>query len=99
MVLAATVVGRGHPRYSLYIALITTPLTIAMYVVLIPWLHATGAALASTLSYVCTLLLFCLAYGRVTDRNAFRLMVPTRGEFSDFRALSRSVLNRANGRG
>ncbi len=50
-VLAATVVGRGHPTYSLYGALITTPLTIAMYATMIPWLHATGAALASTLSY------------------------------------------------
>ncbi len=44
-VLAATVVGRGSPKYSLYIALVTTPITIAMYATMIPWLHATGRRL------------------------------------------------------
>jgi len=43
-VLAATVVGRGFPKYSLYSALITTPITVAMYATLIPWLNAIGAA-------------------------------------------------------
>jgi O-antigen/teichoic acid export membrane protein len=87
MVLAASVVGRGHPRYSLYGALITTPLTIAMYVVLIPSLHATGAALASTLSYLATLVLFSLFYRRVTNRRVLPLLVPTRSEFGDLLAL------------
>jgi O-antigen/teichoic acid export membrane protein len=86
-VLAATVVGRGHPRYSLYGALITTPLTIAMYVVLIPWLHATGAALASTLSYLATFILFSYFYRRVTERRVLPLLVPTRSELGDLREL------------
>src|SRR5262249_24141243 len=58
-VLAATLVGRGKPLYSLYAALIATPFTVALYAVLIPWLHATGAAVASTISYSATFLLFC----------------------------------------
>lgn len=90
-VMAATVVGRGHPRYSLYGALITTPLTLAMYVVLIPWLHATGAALASTLSYLATFALFCHFYRRVTGRNALPLLVPTRSEFADLHAVYRAA--------
>jgi O-antigen/teichoic acid export membrane protein len=90
-VLAATVVGRGHPRYSLYGALITTPLTLAMYAVLIPWLHATGAALASTVSYLATFALFCHFYRRVTGRNALPLLVPTRSELADLHAVYRAA--------
>jgi O-antigen/teichoic acid export membrane protein len=86
-VLAATVVGRGHPVYSLYVTLVATPVTVAMYVTLIPWLDATGAALASTLSYLGSFLLFCLFYRRVTRRNVMPLLVPTRAEFADLRDL------------
>ena len=98
-VLAATVVGRGKPEYSLYGALITTPLTIVMYVTMIPWLHATGAALASTLSYVGTFLLFCFFYRRLTSRNVFHRLIPTRAELADFGALTRSAVARIKGRG
>src|SRR5207248_11497980 len=50
-VLVATMVGRGKPQFSLYVVLVTTPVTIALYATFIPWLHGTGAALASTISY------------------------------------------------
>ena len=93
-VLAATVVGRGHPKYSLYGALITTPLTVLMYATMIPWLHATGAALASTLSYVASFALMCWFYRRVTRRSVAPLLVPSRSEFEDLRVLLRSTLRR-----
>jgi O-antigen/teichoic acid export membrane protein len=94
-VLAATVVGRGHPHYSLYGAIITTPVTIAMYATMIPWLHATGAALASTLSYLGSFVLFCIFYRRVTKRSVVSFLVPTRSEFADLRQLGRAVSRRA----
>jgi O-antigen/teichoic acid export membrane protein len=93
-VLAATVVGRGEPMYSLYGALVTTPLTIAMYATMIPWLHATGAALASTLSYLVSFALMCWFYQRVTRRSVLPLLLPGRSEFDDLRSLFRSVLTR-----
>ena len=49
--LSSSIVGRGKPSYSLYSALIVTPVTIGLYLWLIPSLDATGAALASTISY------------------------------------------------
>jgi O-antigen/teichoic acid export membrane protein len=97
-VLAATVVGRGKPNYSLYGALATTPLTIALYATMIPWLHATGAALASTLSYLCSFLLFSQFYRRVTGRRVLPLLVPTRSEYADFRALGTALASRAASR-
>jgi O-antigen/teichoic acid export membrane protein len=94
-VLAATVVGRGKPIYSLFGTLITTPLTIAMYIALIPWLHASGAALASTLSYCSSFLLLCWFYRRVTGRRVLPLLLPTRSELADVQALPRLVSERA----
>lgn len=98
-VLAATVVGRGKPTYSLYGALITTPITIAMYGTLIPSFHATGAALASTLSYLLSFVLFCHFYRRVTGLHVLPLLVPTRSEFADLWGALRTVARRVSGRG
>ncbi len=63
MVLGATVVGRGKPAYALYAALAATPLTVVLYAILIPWLDATGAAIASTVSYLGTFVLWCGSIG------------------------------------
>lgn len=91
-VLVATIVGRGKPAYPLYGALIVTPLTIALYATMIPWLHANGAALASTLSYLASFVLACWFYRRATDRRVLPLLVPTHSELSDLRALPRALV-------
>jgi O-antigen/teichoic acid export membrane protein len=93
-VLLSTIVGRGRPSLSLYVVSITTPITILLYVTLIPWLHATGAAVASTCSYAGNFLLACWFYRRVTGRSVFPLLVPTRSEIADLRMLPRAVAAR-----
>ena len=90
-VLGATVVGRGQPILAMYVALIVTPFTVVMYATLIPSIGATGAALASTISYLGTFALWCYLYHRVTGRHVFRYLVPTRSEFDDLRALPRGA--------
>ncbi len=90
-VLASSVVGRGKPAYSLYVALVSTPLTIILYATFIPWLESTGAALASSLSYLCSFLLISWFYRRVTGQRVLPLLVPTRSELDDLFALRRSA--------
>jgi O-antigen/teichoic acid export membrane protein len=97
-VLSASIVGRGKPVYSLYVTLITTPMTLALYATLIPWLHATGAALASTLSYIGGFALSCRFYRKVTGRPLLPLLMPTRSEIDDLRALPGAVAVWAAGR-
>ena len=53
-VLISATSGRGRPRYAMINGLITTRIAIALYVVLINADQATGAAIASTLAYVCS---------------------------------------------
>jgi O-antigen/teichoic acid export membrane protein len=89
--LSATFVGRGHPGYSLAITLITTPVTIGLYATLIPSLEATGAALASSISYAVTFLLAVVFYRHVVGEPVLSRFVPTRSELADYRALAPAI--------
>lgn len=90
-ILSATIVGRGRPIYSLYSALIVTPLTIGLYIWLVPALGAQGAALAKTASYTLSFALALFFYRRVTGAAPLRLFVPTREELADLRALAPAI--------
>lgn len=90
-ILSATIVGRGRPIYSLYSALVVTPLTIGLYLWLVPALGAQGAALAKTASYALSFALALLFYRRVTGAAPLRLFVPTRDELADLRAVAPAV--------
>lgn len=86
-VLSSIIVGRGKPVYTMRIALIVTPATVVLYLLLIPSLKGPGAALASTLSYVGSFALATFYFRRVTGFSLARIMVPTRGELDDYRRL------------
>jgi O-antigen/teichoic acid export membrane protein len=90
-VLSATTIGRGHPMYSLYNALITTPIAIALYALLIPAMGATGAALASTVLYTLSFAITAWFYRRVTGRRLLPLLIPTRSELRDYRLAGRAA--------
>jgi O-antigen/teichoic acid export membrane protein len=89
--LASAIVGRGHPGMTLAATAIVTPPTIIMYALLIPALHAPGAALASTISYTAVTLLNARFYRRVTGLSVIRQMLPTAGELTDYVAFGRAV--------
>lgn len=82
-VLSSSLLGRGFPQYGLYTVALTLPVTIVLFVLLIPPLEAEGAALASTISYTLTALLTVVFYRRVTGRGVVRAMIPTRDEWLD----------------
>ena len=90
-VLSATIVGRGRPEYSLYTALIVTPLTLAAYALLIPALDASGAALAKSLSYALNFALTVFFYRRVTGSGAIAQFVPTRAELRELWAVAPQI--------
>jgi O-antigen/teichoic acid export membrane protein len=96
-ILAAALAGRGRPIYALYAALIATPVTIALYAILIPEFEANGAALASSVSYLLTFALLGRFYRRLTGLHVFRLLRPTRSELSDLIRLPSLVAAWAQG--
>jgi O-antigen/teichoic acid export membrane protein len=96
-ILAAAIAGRGKPRYTLYSGLISMPVTLGLYFVLIPLAHARGAAVASTISYLLTSALTYVFFRRVARIGLREAFVPIRADFDDYRvaaALARERLGR-----
>ena len=85
--LSSIIIGRGRPEYGLYNALISTPITMVLYATLIPWLEATGAALASSLSFAISFLVAAFFFRRATGTSVTGRLVPTRSELADYRML------------
>ncbi len=63
---SAVITGRGRPHYALWTTAITVPLTIVLYLALIPILGAYGAALGSTVSYLASTVLGLIWFKRTT---------------------------------
>jgi O-antigen/teichoic acid export membrane protein len=82
--LSAVTTGRGHPRYALFLSLISFPFTVALYALMIPPWGATGAATASTISYVLTTIVAWIFYRRVTGLP-FRSLLPRRQDLREAR--------------
>jgi O-antigen/teichoic acid export membrane protein len=86
--------GRGRVGLSVARAVIVTPATILLYLTMIPRLGATGAALASTLSYAASFVVASLQYRSVTGANPLLTMLPSRTEFQDYVWLARGARRR-----
>lgn len=83
-VMSAVFSGRGFPRYALYTTAITVPLTLVLYLALIPPLHAEGAALASSISYLVSLMLSAMYFKRATGITMRCALIPLRSDVLDY---------------
>ena len=97
-VLSAIFSGRGFPRYALYTTVITVPITLALYGLLIPPLDATGAALASTLSYLISLGLSMTYFRKATGIPLREALIPLRSDLLDYVGALRLVAARLSRR-
>jgi O-antigen/teichoic acid export membrane protein len=86
-VLSSAIAGRGFPRYTLYIAAVSMPLTLGLYFLLIPPYAAWGAAVASSLSYALSALLAVAFFRRVTGIGLRRALVPLSEDIADYGGL------------
>lgn len=96
-VLSAVIVGRGRPQYTLYTAMIVTPLTVLGYLLIVPALGATGAALVKSTSFALSFLLTIPFYRLATGSVSPRLFVPSRDEVRDWVGLAPQVRAWAKG--
>jgi O-antigen/teichoic acid export membrane protein len=83
--LSASVVARGHNQCARVVAVAVTPVTVLLYVAVIPILHATGAAVASSVSYMFTFAMWAHFYRRHVDPKLARTMTPSLAEIRDYR--------------
>jgi O-antigen/teichoic acid export membrane protein len=96
--LYSALAGRGRPDYAMRIALLTTPLAIGLYFLLVPALEAEGAALGSDVAYLTSAVLAALALRRVSGPGpGLRAVLPGRAELRDYRVLVGQVRDRLSG--
>jgi O-antigen/teichoic acid export membrane protein len=84
-VISSVVTGRGKPIYALYTTIVTMPVTIVLYVLLIPPLGAEGAAIGSSLSYVLSTVLAVWYLRRVMPTPLRVALMPQRDDFEIYR--------------
>lgn len=82
--LYASLAGRGRPGYALTAGLTLAPISVGLYLALIPPFGATGAALASTIAYCASATLAGLFLQRESGRPTLRRLLPGRAELDDY---------------
>lgn len=90
-VATSSLTGRGRPGYTLLPMLITTPPTIAAYLLVIPSHGATGAAIVSSISYTASTLVTIVLLLRLTRIPAPALLLPRRSDLRDYLAMLGSL--------
>lgn len=90
-VAAAAVTGRGRPGLALIPMLVGTPVTVALYLLVIPGAEAYGAAIVSSVSYAATALLTVELLRRATGIRMSAMLVPRRDDVGDYRRLLASM--------
>lgn len=93
-IFTTTVVGRGRPDIPLRVMVIITPVTVALYLTLVPAFHAIGAAAASSFSYIATFTAMCWWYSRISGQPPIRALTPTFADIADYTDLFRRAIER-----
>lgn len=83
-VISADLSGRGKPQYAAYTAGVTVVLTVVLDILLIPAYSISGAAIASSISYICSGSLSIFWFWRETGVPPQTLLIP---RMSDVRLL------------
>jgi O-antigen/teichoic acid export membrane protein len=76
--------GKGKPEYSLYASMIVTVPSVALYLIVIPEHGATGAAIASSVSYFALAVAALLFFRRATGVRDLRGLLPRRDDLADY---------------
>ncbi|HET8556635.1 MAG TPA: oligosaccharide flippase family protein [Gaiellaceae bacterium] len=90
-ILSSAVAGKGYPRYTLYSAAISTPLTCALYFGLIPFYRAWGGAIGSSISYGVTAFLALFFFKRISSIPMAQLFIPRLDDLTDYQELVHSA--------
>lgn len=96
-ILSSAIAGRGYPRYTLFVAAVSAPLTLVLYLTLIPAFDAWGAAVSSALSYLLTSALTLVFFRRATGIGFRAAFVPTRDDVGDYRLAAKLARGRLLG--
>ena len=90
-VMVAAFTGRGAVNHALLVGLVSFPLTLVAFLLVIPDHGSTGAAVVSCGSYIVASLLSALLFFRSTGARAGDALLPRRGDLHDYVKLARRI--------
>jgi O-antigen/teichoic acid export membrane protein len=90
-VMVAAFTGRGAANYALLVGLVSFPLTLVAYLLVIPDHGDTGAAIVSCGSYVLVSLLSAVLFFRTTQAGLRNALLPRRQDLEDYVRLGRRI--------
>ena len=91
-VLSAGIIGQGKSWFPLFTTLVTAPLTVVAYILATKAFGATGAAVASSVSYTVTGLVAAGFWMHLRPGRARDLFVPHREDWDAYRQLLRTAV-------
>jgi hypothetical protein len=96
--MVASFTGLGHNSYALLVGVVSLPLTVVAYLLVIPGSGETGAAVVSSASYLVTSLLAAVLYARATGLRAREFLVPRSEDLRDYGRFARRIMTAARDR-
>jgi len=90
-VMVAAFTGRGAANHALLVGLVSFPLTVAAYLLVIPDYGDTGAAIVSCGSYVLVSVLSAVLFFRTTQAGLRGALLPRRQDLEDYVRLARRI--------
>jgi O-antigen/teichoic acid export membrane protein len=90
-VMVATFTGRGAANHALLVGLVSFPLTVVAYLLVIPDGGDTGAAVVSCGSYILVSLLSGLLFFRIAEAGIRDSLLPRRQDLDDYVRLARRM--------
>jgi O-antigen/teichoic acid export membrane protein len=86
-VMVASFTGLGHESYALLVGLISLPLSLVAYLLVVPGSGVTGAAVVSCASYLAASLAAGVLFARATGLPGRRFLLPTGADLDDYLRL------------
>jgi O-antigen/teichoic acid export membrane protein len=96
-VLGSFLFSQGKIIYNTAATFIALGVTIALDLALIPWLEVEGAAIASSIAYVCALIATLYWYRKVSGRPLFEALIWRPSDLAHYRRAWRRFRNRSGG--
>lgn len=81
-IISANLSGLGKPQYATYTSTVTVVLTIVLDILLIPPLGIVGAAIASSISYLCSAMISVIWFNRETQIRWIDVILPKPSDLS-----------------
>jgi O-antigen/teichoic acid export membrane protein len=84
-VMVASFTGRGHRHYALAVGVVSFPVTIIAYLLVIPEAGTTGAAIVTSVSYLLAAGLSALLFFSTVRTSLRETLIPTRADMRDYK--------------